>query len=184
MIEVVLSEDDGYFLVRLTTGTLVLVHPFSEGDRNFLPCSYGYAITIRRAQGMSLDAGCLFFDHCYPADRGYGYVGASRFRTKAGVFLYGKVRRTDWLPVDGSGDEQLFRSADSASEDENDEYDRELEENYSGSESERSSQSDMDDYYPAGEAAAEEQSDPGDYEVGALAFDFEAGDVSDLGLGV
>ena len=77
-----LSADDGVFIVRLTTGTLVLVHPITVGDRTFLPCTYGYATTIRRAQGASLDAGCLYFDHCYPPDRGYAYVGASRFRTK------------------------------------------------------------------------------------------------------
>ena len=51
VIEVVLSADDGVFLVRLTTGTLVLVHPISDGDAVFLPCAYGYATTIRRAQG-------------------------------------------------------------------------------------------------------------------------------------
>ena len=45
----------------------------------FLPCVYGYATTIRRAQGASLDQGCLYFDQTgckkkHPG-RGYGYVG-------------------------------------------------------------------------------------------------------------
>ena len=48
-----------------------------------------------------------------------------------GVYLYGRVRRTDWLPVDGSGEEQLFRSSDSESDGEADEQDREPEDLYS-----------------------------------------------------
>ena len=43
--------------------------------------------------------GAIYFDHCYPAERGYGYVGASRFRSAEGLWLFGKIRRTDWLPV-------------------------------------------------------------------------------------
>ena len=31
--------------------------------------------------------------------RGYGYVAVSRFKRRAGVYLYGKLRRTDFLPV-------------------------------------------------------------------------------------
>ena len=31
--------------------------------------------------------------------RGYGYVGVSRFKRRTGVYLYGKLRRTDFLPV-------------------------------------------------------------------------------------
>eukprot|EP00969_Alexandrium_andersonii_P004920 213362-Alexandrium_andersonii.AAC.1 len=64
----------------------------------YLPCVYGYATTIREAQGLSLQAGAIWFDHCYPADPGYAYVAVSRFRTRAGVYLFGKVRRSDWLP--------------------------------------------------------------------------------------
>ena len=85
VIHTVLSEQDGVFVGRLTSGNLVLVHPITEGDSTFLPCAYGYATTIRRAQGASLDAGCLYFDHCYPPERGYAYVGVSRFRSKADV---------------------------------------------------------------------------------------------------
>ena len=43
--------------------------------------------------------GCLWFDHSHPPERGYGYVAASRFVSKDGIYLYGKVRSTDWLPV-------------------------------------------------------------------------------------
>ena len=42
----------------------------------------------------------LVFDRRRP-DRGYAYVGASRCRAANKLFLVGKVRRTDWLPVRG-----------------------------------------------------------------------------------
>ena len=96
------------FTVKLSSGCMVLVHPIVEEwkdedglmcQRSFLPCSYGYATTIRRAQGSSMDLGALYFDHRYPLDPGYGYVAASRFRTAAGIYLYGRIRRTDFLPV-------------------------------------------------------------------------------------
>ena len=40
--------------------------------------------TAEVGQGASLDAGCLYFDHCYPPERGCAYVGTSRFRTNVG----------------------------------------------------------------------------------------------------
>ena len=131
VIQHVLDAPGGVCLVRLTTANLVLLHPIVTEQRVHLPCAYGYATTIRRAQGSSLDAGCLYFDHCYPPERGYAYVGASRFRTKAGLFHFGKLRRTDWLPVGGdSAPEQTVRGEDSVSEDELDEHDAELERDY------------------------------------------------------
>ena len=66
----------------LSSGNYVLVHPMAEGGITFLPCCYGYATTIRRAQGVSLSCGAVFFDqHRHAAHRGYGYVAVSRFRT-------------------------------------------------------------------------------------------------------
>ena len=65
----------------------------------FLPCTYGYATTIRRAQGASLHHVCLYFDAPFPPDRGYGYVGASRCRSAAGLYYFKRLRRTDWLPI-------------------------------------------------------------------------------------
>ena len=93
------------FVARLVgTGNMVLVHPMEEDGAIFLPCCYGYATTIRRAQGASLDQGCLYFDQKkFHAGRGYGYVGTSRFKNRAGVLVFGKLRRTDFLPV---GEEQ------------------------------------------------------------------------------
>ena len=67
--------------------------------RTFLPCCYGYATTIRRAQGTSLHLGALYFDHCFPPEPGYGYVAVSRFRAASGIYLFGRIRRTDFLPV-------------------------------------------------------------------------------------
>ena len=46
-----------------------------------------------------MDLGALLFDHTFPPDCGYGYVAASRFRSAAGIYLYGRIRRTDFLPV-------------------------------------------------------------------------------------
>ena len=65
----------------LATGNLVLVHPMTEDGAIFLPCCYGYATTVRRAQGMGLSLGCMWFEGKKPAGRGYGYVGTSRFKT-------------------------------------------------------------------------------------------------------
>ena len=85
------------------SGNMVLIHPMEEEGNNFLPCCYGYATTIRRAQGADLHHGALYFDQKMVAGRGYGYVGVSRFKSRNGCFLYGKLRRTDFLPV---GEEQ------------------------------------------------------------------------------
>ena len=88
------------FTVRLIgTGVMVLVHPIWTNKQRVLPCTYGYATTIRRAQGATYYHGCLYFDHSYPPEPGYGYVGASRFQSRSGCYLYGKIRRTDWIPV-------------------------------------------------------------------------------------
>ena len=48
-------------IVKLSTGALVLLHPVSAdgAENHFLPCVYGYATTIRRAQGATLQLGCL-----------------------------------------------------------------------------------------------------------------------------
>ena len=94
-------KGDEVFIVRLvSTGNLVLVHPVEDNGRRFLPMTYGYATTVRRAQGASLDLGCIYFDQKKrAAGRGYGYVAVSRFKSREGCFLYGKLRQTDFLPV-------------------------------------------------------------------------------------
>ena len=115
------------FILKLTTGNMVLVHPISSGDGHFLPCAYGYATTIRRAQGSSLDMGCLYFDHSYPPERGYGYVGASRFRSLDGLNHFGKLRRTDWLPVNGDPSTEHTRRSEDSEDGGYDDQDAELE---------------------------------------------------------
>ena len=45
----------------------------------FLPCAYGYATTIRRAQGASLDYVCLYSNADFPPDR-WALVGAGMRR--------------------------------------------------------------------------------------------------------
>ncbi len=103
------------FTMRLTHGTMVIVHPIQIGDDCFLPCVYGYAMTTRKAQGSSVDYAVLYFDLFKPAPRGFAYVGASRVRTSAGLFYFGKIRRSDWLPVGGDPmNEQVTRGADSS----------------------------------------------------------------------
>ena len=106
----------------LSSGNFVLVHPMTEDGNTFLPCCYGYATTIRRAQGASLTCGAVYFDqHWHAAQRGYGYVAVSRFRTQAGCHLYGKLRATDFLPVGPEQeDEQLYRGPESESVSESD----------------------------------------------------------------
>ena len=138
----VLSRDEAdipiIFTVELSSGVHILVHPIKDKKHLFLPCTYGYATTIRRAQGATYRHGAIWFDHCYPPDRGYGYVAASRFKTRAGVYLFGKVRRTDWLPVRDTNEsmhhDQVDRSEESMSEyDSEDEWERARDEDCDGS---------------------------------------------------
>ena len=98
VVEVMLHRS--VFVVSSTTGVKILVHPVCIRGKRFLPVAYGYATTIRRSQGMTLDMAGLRFDRRLP-DRGYAYVGASRVRAREDLWHVGKVRRTDWRPVDG-----------------------------------------------------------------------------------
>ena len=103
-------------IMETDDGVLILVRPVHRrtsdqgtGATSFMPCTYGYAMTMRRAQGSTLDGPGLYFDRKCP-DRGYSYVGASRARRQGGVHHVGHLRRTDWLPVGGdpAGDEQTW----------------------------------------------------------------------------
>ncbi|OLP86649.1 Ubiquitin carboxyl-terminal hydrolase 26 [Symbiodinium microadriaticum] len=96
------------FVVKSLQDVLILVHPVTVKGCKFIPACYAYATTIRRAQGATLPAACLWFDRRRP-DRGYAYVGASRVKHHACLFHLGPIRRTDWLPVGGdSSEEQIF----------------------------------------------------------------------------
>jgi len=108
------------FTARLTTGSMILVHPISAGRADtmheYLPCTHGYATTIRRARGASLDYVCLYFEVNFPPDRGYGYVGGSRCRNAAGLHYFKRLRRTDWLPIRKEGDPDEDSERGSASD--------------------------------------------------------------------
>ena len=69
-------DGNAIFMARLLgTDNMVLVYPMEEEGQIFLPGCYGYATTTRRAQGSSLDTGCLYFDQRrHHAGRGYGYL--------------------------------------------------------------------------------------------------------------
>ena len=52
------------------------------------------------------------------AARGYAYVACSRFKTRAGCYLYGKLRVSDFLPAgEAKEDEVLERGCYSVSSD-------------------------------------------------------------------
>lgn len=116
------------FTVRLQgTGDLVLVYPIQEDGARFLPGCYGYATTVRRARGASLDLGRIWFNqkrfaaYYYCIGRGHGYVGVSRFKTRDGCHFFGRLRRTDFLPVGPElDDEVLERGIASASSSDDD----------------------------------------------------------------
>ena len=75
---------------------------------------------------MTIDKGAIWFDLPFPPERGYAYVAVSRFRTRAGVFHYGRYRRTDWLPVGGDAEnEQTKRGYNSQTSDSEPEYEDE-----------------------------------------------------------
>ena len=77
-----------------------MVHPVSYGKETFLPCVYGYAVTVRRTQGLTLFHGALYLDgRMDPRPRGHAYVAVSRFRNALGVYHYGPLRLSDWLPT-------------------------------------------------------------------------------------
>lgn len=105
-----LVQGNAVFIPRLVgAGNMVLVHPMEKEGARFLPCCYGYATTIRRAQGADLHHGCSYMDlKCRAAARGYGYVAASRLRFRCGCYLYGKLRRTDFLLVGEEKDDVVL----------------------------------------------------------------------------
>jgi ATP-dependent DNA helicase PIF1 len=83
-------------VVRLTTGRTVTVEPFSwvlmEDGRERaevvqLPLRLGWAITIHKSQGMSLDAAVIDLRKSFAP--GMGYVALSRVRSLDGIYLTG-----------------------------------------------------------------------------------------------
>ena len=115
---------DHVAVVLSDQGVLLLLHPITRNKRTFLPACYGYAMTMRRAQGSSLlwescslvlrfcfpllplqkpwlqgstlDVVVLVFDFDLP-DPGYAYVAASRVRTLASLYHVGEPRCTSQM---------------------------------------------------------------------------------------
>ena len=59
---------------------------------------------------------CIFHQFRRVAARGYGYVACSRFKSRSGCHVYGKLRRSDFLPVGEELEEEvLVRGYDSVS---------------------------------------------------------------------
>ena len=55
---------------------------------------------MRRAQGADLHHVCIYFEQKYRvATRGYGYVACSRFKSREGCHVFGKLLRSDFLPA-------------------------------------------------------------------------------------
>ena len=115
------------FVMETTQKQSVLVYPITLRGRKFLPVAYGYATTMRRAQGATLEGVGLWFDRRLP-DRGYAYVGVSRAKLRDSVFHVGKLRQTDWLPVgEPTEDEHTCLSIFSESSNNEEEESSELE---------------------------------------------------------
>ena len=95
------------FVLKTDANVLLLVHPIKQNGRKFMPVTYGYATTIRRAQGATLELVGVCFDRRL-ADHGYGYVAVSRARRRTDVYLIGSIRRTDWRPVED--DDRILKS--------------------------------------------------------------------------
>ena len=58
-VETVLRKD--VFIAKTASGVRFLVHPVAFDKQQFVPFCYGYAMTIRRAQGSTLDLVGLWF---------------------------------------------------------------------------------------------------------------------------
>ena len=93
------------FIMESSQQKCILVYPITVKGRKYLPVAYGYATTMRRAQGATMEAIGLLFDRRVP-DRGYAYVGTSRAKSSCMVFHLGGLRQTDWLPVGGNPNEE------------------------------------------------------------------------------
>ena len=109
------------FVVETEDYVHLLAHMVCDNAQTLVPAAHGYAMTIRRGQGLTLELASFKFDR-RTADRGYGYVDASRVKRKRDLFHVGPIRRTDWLPVGGdirgSEEEQVQPGPMSQSSDE------------------------------------------------------------------
>ena len=96
------------FVLKASNDVRVLAHSVTLKGKTFMPAAYSYAMTVRRAQGMTLDMVGLRFDVRNP-NGGYAYVGASRVRRRCDLYHVGKLRRSDWVPVGGDADGPAYQ---------------------------------------------------------------------------
>ena len=72
-----------------------------------------------------MDHGCVYFEHKrHHAGRGYAYVAISRFRSRAGCHLYGKLRQSDFLPVGIDRDDEVWERGEDSMNSDSSEYER------------------------------------------------------------
>ena len=64
----------------------------------------------RRAAAITTDVSTSTYEK--NAARGYGYVAVSRFSTRQGCYLFGKLRRTDFLPVGEEREDEVLERKD------------------------------------------------------------------------
>ena len=68
-------------------------------------------MTVRKAQGASLDGVVCNVKFFKPLEPGFAHVALSRARRRGICFHFGRIRRTDWLPAVGDHfEEQTIRS--------------------------------------------------------------------------
>ena len=177
VITTVLSR--GVFVMRAITGMMILVHPVCVDGKTFMPVTYAYAMTIRRAQGSTLDTIGLRFDR-KRADRGYGYVGASRVRKATDVCLVGSIRRTDWRPVgtDPDGEQEYPGPMSDSSDDEQPESESERPDESSDRDRSSDDGGDADDGSDVDSRSGEEDEDGGafaGFDIGVESCDVVVG---------
>ena len=151
-IRSVLRKD--VFILQSDQNLPILAHPITYKGRKYLPVSYGWATTMRRAQGATLGKIALWFDRRL-ADAGYAYVGLSRAKRAGDVFLVDRIRRTDWRAVNAANEhvqpshlsdtdtDEDDRSADADEDADTDEDDRSADTD--GDEDDRSAEDELTD---------------------------------------
>jgi hypothetical protein len=85
-------------VVRTDTGYTVVVYPWTDEDRNvFHPIRLGYAHTLLKVQGATLDHATFYLDS--PGIEAAGYVALSRVRRDADWQFVGGMSTNHFLPA-------------------------------------------------------------------------------------
>ena len=89
--------------VRTQTGRRIMVYPWTNphrvGSSAYYPLRPGYAATIMRFQGASLDHVTVWLD--VPGVKGAAYTALSRISTRRDYLLGGQLRDTHFTPSTG-----------------------------------------------------------------------------------